>query len=156
MSATARKDSGWDSRSAETSHANSAGTSAWKGPAPAGAVSKSSSAANVLVVEDDKSARRALKLILKAQGCAVAEAGTVAEAVGALAQRPDWVLLDLMLPDGCGTEVLDRVRRDAYGCKVCVITGCGPDKLEEVRAMGPELVLKKPVDVQLLLAALTA
>jgi len=90
------------------------------------------------------------------QGFAVAEAGTVAEAVGALAQRPNWVLLDLMLPDGCGTEVLRRVKREALGCRVCVITGCGPERLEEARALGPELLLKKPVDVQRLLTALTA
>jgi two-component system CitB family response regulator len=90
------------------------------------------------------------------QGFAVAEAGTVAEAVGALAQRPDWVLLDLMLPDGCGMEVLRHVKREAPGCRVCVITGCGPERLEEARALGPELLLKKPVDVQRLLGALTA
>jgi len=77
-------------------------------------------------------------------------------ALGALPQRPDWVLLDLMLPDGCGSEVLRKVRRDGAACKVCVITGCGPEKLEEVRAMGPELILKKPVDVQRLLAVLAA
>jgi two-component system CitB family response regulator len=90
------------------------------------------------------------------QGYSVTEAGTVAEAVGALARHPDWVLLDLMLPDGCGTEILHRVKREPFGCKVCVITGCGPDKLEEVRALGPELILKKPVDVQQLMAALTS
>jgi DNA-binding response OmpR family regulator len=112
--------------------------------------------ATVLVVEDDLAARRALKLILKSHGFGVSEAGTVGDAIGALAQRPDWVLLDLMLPDGCGTEVLHRVRRDQSACRVCVITGCGPEKLAQVRALGPELLLKKPVDVQQLLAALTA
>ena len=95
-----------------------------------------------------------MRLILKAQGFSVIEAGTVAEGMAALAQRPDWVLLDLMLPDGCGSEVLRKVRDDGGACRVCVITGCGPEKLEEVRALGPELVLKKPLDVERLLAAL--
>ena len=80
----------------------------------------------------------------------------MAEAMPLLEQRPDWVLLDLMLPDGCGSQVLRKARDDGGASKVCVITGCGPEKLEEVRAMGPELVLKKPVEVERLVAALTA
>jgi DNA-binding response OmpR family regulator len=86
----------------------------------------------------------------------VTEAGTVAEAMGALAQRPDWVLLDLMLPDGCGTDVLRKLRAEGPPSKVCVITGCGPQKLEEVRVLRPDLILKKPLDVEGLLAALTS
>ena len=100
------------------------------------------------------SARRALRLILRSQGFNVSEAGTVAEAFDALPRRPDWVLLDLMLPDGCGTRVLERVRADSPASRVCVVTGCGPEKLEQVRAMGPDMVLKKPLDVERLLAVL--
>jgi DNA-binding response OmpR family regulator len=95
-------------------------------------------------------------LILANLGFAVSEAGTVAEAFAALDAEFDWVLLDLMLPDGCGTEVLERVREGGRPCRVCVITGCGPQQLEEVRAMSPDLVLKKPLDVERLLSALTA
>ena len=84
----------------------------------------------------------------------MSEAGTVAEAMTALPQRPDWVLLDLMLPDGCGTRVLERVRADSIGSRVCVVTGCGPEMLEQARAMGPDLVLKKPLDVERLLEVL--
>jgi DNA-binding response OmpR family regulator len=108
------------------------------------------------VVEDDRAARRAIKFILKTSGFSVTEAGTVAEAMGALAQRPDWVLLDLMLPDGCGTDVLRKLRAEGPPSRVCVITGCGPQKLEEVRVLGPDLILKKPLDVEGLLAALNS
>jgi DNA-binding response OmpR family regulator len=108
------------------------------------------------VVEDDKAARKAIRFILKTNGFAVTEAGTVAEAMGALAQSPDWVLLDLMLPDGCGTDVLRKLRAEGPPSRVCVITGCGPQKLEEVRALGPDLILKKPLDVEGLLAALNS
>ena len=105
-------------------------------------------------MEDDPAARRAITLILKGKGYAVSEAASVAEALGALAGRPDWVLLDLMLPDGCGTRVLRFVADQRLPSRVCVITGCGPDRLEEARALGPQAVFKKPVDVERLLAVL--
>jgi DNA-binding response OmpR family regulator len=104
-------------------------------------------------------ARKAVTAILKRQGFAVSEAATVAQALAALETRPDWVMLDLMLPDGCGTEVLKRAKAGAGfagACRVCVVTGCGPAKFEEARALGPELLLKKPLDVDRLLAALRA
>ena len=84
----------------------------------------------------------------------MSEARTVAEALVGLAARPDWVLLDLMLPDGCGTRVLRRVADERLPSRVCVITGCGPERVEEARALGPQAVFKKPVDVEALLAVL--
>lgn len=101
-------------------------------------------------------ARRAVAMILKGRGFVVSEADTVAGAVSALAHRPDWVLLDLMLPDGCGTQVLRKIKEGGGGCRVCLVTGCGPAKLAEARALGPDAVFKKPVDVDRLLAVLTA
>ena len=92
--------------------------------------------------------------ILRRLGCTVSEAGTVAGAVTQLAQRPDWVLLDLMLPDGCGTEVLRKAREAGGGCRVCVVTGCGPDRTAAVKALGPDALLGKPLDVGRLLRVL--
>jgi len=84
----------------------------------------------------------------------VSETDTVAGALRGLERHPDWVLLDLMLPDGCGTEVLRRAGSAGAGCKFCVITGCGKEKLDEARALGPRFIFKKPVDVERLLAAM--
>ena len=86
----------------------------------------------------------------------MSEAANVADALSALAQKPDWILLDIMLPDGDGTAVLARVVQDQLSSKVCVITGCGPDKLAEVRALGPHVVLTKPLNVTQLFAVLSA
>ena len=99
-------------------------------------------------------ARQAVAQILRRLGYAVSEAGTVAAALAALAQRPDWVLLDLMLPDGCGTEVLRKEKADAAGTRICVVTGCGPERLEKARALEPDAVFKKPLDVERMLAVL--
>ena len=71
--------------------------------------------------------------------------------MGALARHPDWVLLDLMLPDGCGSDVLRKARSEGVADRVCVITGCAPAKLEEVRKLGAGRVLTKPLDVERML-----
>src|SRR4051794_34133490 len=114
MSGTGPRDSDWGWPSASAWRTSSGPTSgspartAPTAPAAAGAASRSSSGASVLVVEDDRTARRALAALLRRQGFAVSEAGTVGDAVRALAGRPDWVLLDVMLPDGCGLDVFRR------------------------------------------------
>jgi DNA-binding response OmpR family regulator len=111
----------------------------------------------VLVVEDDRTARRAIACILKQQGFAVCEAATLADAVReAEGAQHEWVLLDLMLPDGNGTELLRRVRSGALPeTKICVITGCASTMLSDVRRLEPEHVFTKPLDVDGLMAALS-
>jgi DNA-binding response OmpR family regulator len=115
----------------------------------------------VLVVEDDLTARRAIMMILRTQGFAASEAPTVAEAIRKLRERrPEWVLLDLMLPDGYGTEVQREIRTAAEDGetvpRVCVITGCGGHLVTESRLLGAEQVLTKPLDVERLLELLNA
>src|SRR5688572_3635756 len=102
MSGTGQRDLEWDSRSAGASRASSAETSgSCRVTESRGAGSRSPSPRSVLVVEDDLTARRAITLILRNQGFVASEAATVAEALRKLTdRRPEWVLLDLMLPDG--------------------------------------------------------
>ena len=79
----------------------------------------------------------------------------MAEALAGVAERPRWVLLDLMLPDGCGIDVLRRARADGLASRVCVITGCGPALVDQAVALGAERVFTKPLDVERLIAALS-
>src|SRR3954469_8405913 len=66
---------------------------------------------NVLVVEDDAATAAFLADNLIADGFEVATASGVAEAVRAIEVRgPALVILDLMLEDGNGLVLLDRVR----------------------------------------------
>jgi two-component system KDP operon response regulator KdpE len=68
---------------------------------------------HVLLVEDDEPTRSAVGGNLRGHGYRVAEAGSVAEALRAWdADRPDIILLDLGLPDGDGSTLIRRVRRD--------------------------------------------
>jgi DNA-binding response OmpR family regulator len=68
-------------------------------------------APSVVVVEDDPAVAAYLTDNLAADGFSVACARGAAEALRAIeVRRPDLVLLDLMLGDGSGLAVLDRVR----------------------------------------------
>ena len=156
MNGIAAKDSGWDLRSANASHAKSEASSASPAPAAREAASSSCSKGTVLIVEDDQAARKAIRQILKRAGFVVSEASTVAEAMQGLANIPRWILLDLMLPDGCGLKVLRRVQSDHLATKVCIVTGCGPEKLEEARKAGAEHAFTKPVDFEHLMNLLSS
>jgi DNA-binding response OmpR family regulator len=66
---------------------------------------------SLLLVEDDESTRAFLADNLTADGYAVAVASGAGEGLRAIeVRRPSLVLLDLMLEDGNGLELLDRVR----------------------------------------------
>jgi two-component system KDP operon response regulator KdpE len=72
------------------------------------------SSSSILLVEDDTETWAMIARFLCGQGHAVTEAKDVATATSAWeAARPDVVLLDLGLPDGDGSDVIRRVRRDA-------------------------------------------
>ena len=72
----------------------------------------SKSGAAILVVDDEREIVRALRRSLVAHGYTVLTANSGEEAVEIVArQRPDLLLLDLLLPGMSGLEVCRRVRR---------------------------------------------
>ena len=59
----------------------------------------------------------------------------------------DCVLLDLMLPDGDGADVLGHVRQKNFAAKVIVITGDNDAKrLHRVAQLKPNAIKLKPVN----------
>jgi DNA-binding response OmpR family regulator len=84
----------------------------------------------------------------------VSEAGTVTQALAQLSGPPDWVLLDLMLPDGSGVDVIRKVREEKIATRICIITGCAPDVLNEARLAGAEHAFTKPLNVDRLMTVL--
>src|SRR5438132_14136530 len=131
MSETEAKGSGWVLPSADRWLDRSAQKSGSPAPAAMEAPSSSSSKPSVLIVEDDRSARKAISAILKRRGFTVAEAATVADAMQHVESQPQWILLDLMLPDGCGLEVLRHVRSHHIASRICIITGCCAELLSD-------------------------
>jgi DNA-binding response OmpR family regulator len=71
-------------------------------------------AQSVLVVEDESSIASFVALYLKNAGYSVRTVATGADALAqADAERPDLIVLDLMLPDVDGIEVCRRLRKDS-------------------------------------------
>ena len=99
----------------------------------------------VLVVEDDPSSRRALTLLLQLKGFQATVASNVAEAFQQLKWNPTCILLDLMLPDGNGAEVLEHIRSRQLPIRVAVTTGASNWKtmLDDLR---PDALFTKPLD----------
>jgi two-component system, OmpR family, response regulator len=84
----------------------------------------------VLVVDDEPSLAELLASVLRYEGWEVRTAGDGAAAVrGAREFRPDAVVLDIMLPDFDGLEVLRRVRAELP--HVCVLFLTAKDAVED-------------------------
>jgi DNA-binding NarL/FixJ family response regulator len=101
----------------------------------------------VLIVEDDPCAAKGLRRLLEHYECDVTDAGTVADGIKGLEAGPEVVFLDLLLPDGEGTRVLERVRMTRAACRVIVVSGVSePGMLWRAKALRPDAMLPKPVD----------
>jgi DNA-binding response OmpR family regulator len=61
-----------------------------------------------------------------------------------------------MLPDGCGSQILGRIREDKLASQVCIITGCAGPLLDQVQGMGAKHILQKPLEVDRLMDILSA
>jgi two-component system OmpR family response regulator/two-component system response regulator QseB len=70
-----------------------------------------SAAPRILLIEDDASIRRFVRLALEDEGWQVFESETARRGlIEAASRQPDAVVLDLGLPDGDGSEVVRRLR----------------------------------------------
>ena len=79
----------------------------------------------LMIVEDDPSSRTSLGSIFSRRGWVICSAGTLSGAMSLLDHGlvPDCLLLDLVLPDGNGEEVLRKVRDGGLKTRVAVCTG---------------------------------
>jgi len=111
----------------------------------------------VLVVDDEVQFLRALATNLRGAGYEVETAGTAREALDAAALRPpDAVVLDLLLPDGTGTNVC-RELRGWSDAPIVVVSAVG-DEDEKIAALdaGADDYVTKPFATGELLARLRA
>jgi two-component system KDP operon response regulator KdpE len=111
----------------------------------------------VLVVDDERQILRALRTGLRAAGYQVDTAETAEGALASAAlQPPDAVILDLILPDGTGTEVCRELRKWSTA-PVIVLSAVGEER-EKVAALdaGADDYVTKPVGIDELLARLRA
>lgn len=110
----------------------------------------------VLVVDDEESLAEVMGSVLRLEGFAVQTAHTGAAAVTAARSFvPDAIVLDVMLPDFSGLEVLRRIRAEDPG--VCVLFLTARDSVEDriagITAGGDDYVAK-PFSLEEVLARL--
>lgn len=112
---------------------------------------------SLLVIDDDESVRSTLVEFFETFGFTARGASTATEGRRLAAEHaPDVVLLDLRLPDADGVRALEALRADDPDLAVIVLTGYA-DVRTAVAAMkhGAADLLEKPVDLELLAAAVT-
>jgi DNA-binding NarL/FixJ family response regulator len=103
-------------------------------------------------VEDDPLTRNALTYLLKCVGDAPTAVASVAAGIAEL-PRHQFAIIDLMLPDGLGTEILHQIQIHGHPIQVAVTTATtDSDLLAAVERYRPKLILPKPIDVRRLLA----
>lgn len=106
----------------------------------------------MLVVEDDPISASAMSKILSRRGWQVTVAHSLAEGLEKVPAEPDWLILDLMLPDGGGEAILSQIRHAGLSTRVAVTTAVSdPARLEELRRLKPDSVFPKPLDLPRLL-----
>ena len=111
----------------------------------------------ILVVEDDPSIRGLVTDLLRDDGYEVVEATNGIEALDAVDQnRPDLIVLDLMMPIMNGWQFVEECHRQSKCDDVpIVVTSAShdlPRTAERLRSLGVRTLLAKPFDVEALLA----
>jgi signal transduction histidine kinase/CheY-like chemotaxis protein len=113
----------------------------------------------ILLVEDHAGTRRAMARMLAGHGAAVIEAEDGQGALRQLAaSNPHVILLDLMLPDMDGVEVLRRIEnggRPATLRSVLVLTGdISESHANQARQHGADDIIRKPIEMKSLVSIL--
>jgi two-component system cell cycle response regulator CtrA len=112
----------------------------------------------ILLVEDDLTAAHGLTLILKGSGAIVEHAETGEEAIDLTRHYEyDIVLLDLILPDVKGYEVVRRMRTLRNDTPVLILSGLSrPQAKVKGLSLGADDFITKPFNIMELLARVQA
>jgi PAS domain S-box-containing protein len=102
----------------------------------------------ILVVDDEPRMIESLKCLLTNNGWEVQTAGSGKEAVEYVERRPiDCVLLDLVMPDADGLEILEKIKSRRPEIPVIIVTGyASVDSAVLCLKRGAHDYLKKPIN----------
>jgi two-component system, OmpR family, KDP operon response regulator KdpE len=115
------------------------------------------SRARVLVVDDEPQILRAIQMKLRGAGYAVETATTAQEALAKAAMRPpEAIILDVLLPDGRGTDVCRELR--TWSTAPILVLSAVDEEKEKIEALdaGADDYVTKPFSGDELLARLRA
>jgi UDP-3-O-[3-hydroxymyristoyl] N-acetylglucosamine deacetylase len=111
----------------------------------------------ILVVDDEQQIRQTVRGVLADEGYDVIEADNGRRALDVLAERPPQLaLVDIWMPEVDGIELVQRMRHEAPGLPIIVMSGHGTiETAVQVIRMGAADFLEKPFKLDALLAAVT-
>ena len=106
----------------------------------------------VLIVDDEPNIVLSLEFLMKKEGYNVVSAGNGEEAMQAIAEnKPDLILLDVMMPKKDGYELCQELRADKSwkDIKIIMLTAKGRDvEREKGLALGADDYITKPFATQ--------
>src|SRR5581483_7151484 len=105
----------------------------------------------ILLVDDDERVRSLVRVNLELEGYTVREAGSADEGLAAVeAQAPDLILLDVMMPQVDGWEMLRRLQERYGPGAVPVVMFSGHEDAQPAQATerGAQGFVGKPLDVR--------
>ncbi len=107
----------------------------------------------ILVVDDDPLLRGSIAMVLEDEGYTVELAADGKKALESVAaNRPDVILLDVMMPHMSGTQVLKILQDDVQTADIPVLVMTAINGMAGGRILnGPNEVVEKPFDVHDLL-----
>lgn len=109
----------------------------------------------VLIVEDDADVGKVFSIALRHAGFDVTVMENAASALGLITQQmPDVMVLDLMLPDMNGLDLVSYIRKQSATVPIIVCSGAtGGYQMNQAKDAGANQFLSKPVSVEDLVKA---
>src|SRR3954469_21578715 len=106
----------------------------------------------ILVVDDERSMRELLAIVLRREGYEVLLAENGRSAVESLARQPvDLLISDIKMPDMSGVEVLKAAKKiDQDSLGIIITAFASTETAVEAMRLGPCDYLSKPFDIDLL------
>jgi len=111
----------------------------------------------ILIAEDNPDSQQLLQMILESEGFIVTTASDGEKAIDILREiKPDILVTDLLLPTVSGGDLIRHVRSTAELARIpiVVISAYGDHYESDALAAGANVVLKKPLDSDLLVSTL--
>jgi CheY-like chemotaxis protein len=123
------------------------------GPKGKSAMERASTQATALVIDDDVVLRSTLAELLQEEGFLTVQASNGFSGLRLAGEHhPQVVLLDLLLPELSGTEVLRELRGGPAGRDMAIVIVTGsPDSLSAAQVAEADGVVRKPFDLSELL-----
>jgi two-component system, OmpR family, response regulator MprA len=109
----------------------------------------------ILVVDDERPIRESLRAVLENEGYAVVVAANGVEALELLPrERPDLILMDVMMPEMDGRETLERIRDGGYLHDVRIVMMSAATDPRLLDSRNEVTFLSKPFELDQLLGVI--